>query len=299
MKFLTVMALAILIAGCTSHEKQQSNERAQVEIVKVQREAMARDVANQTQAEIAMYESLAQIAANSPESSDAIVLAIAMVANNRSKDDEGQPGIVTLREQKNEAVELTKALAPTVGGMLTQVGIAALTQQTSREQIRASRDIAVNQANQTANAIESVAGLGAAAVANVGDTITVSDNGFYNSGEYTTDSGNTTTTNNTTTTSTSIADSYNSSNETNTTDSYNSTDNSVSGNTYDYSQSTVTYGGEEMTLGSLLAFLQSTNKPYVLTIGDETYVYEGDGTDPVDIDCNQPQFSPSACVVDG
>ena len=100
MKFLCVMVTVICLTACTSLEKQQSNERAQVEIVKVQREAMARDVANQTQAEIAMYESLAQIAASSPESSDAVVLAIALVANNRSQEGE-QPGIVTLREQTN------------------------------------------------------------------------------------------------------------------------------------------------------------------------------------------------------
>lgn len=311
MKFLTVMVTAILFAGCTSLEKQQSNERAQVEIVKVQRDAMARDVANQTQAEIAMYESLAEIAATSPESSDAIVLAIAMVANNRS-ENEGQPGLVTLRENKNDAVELTKALAPTVGGLLTQVGIAALTQQTSREQIRANRDIAVNQANQTANAIANVAALGAAAANNSGDQITMTDQAWLNMGSYedndTTSTTTNTSTNTSTNTETNTSDSYNSSSETNTstnsetntTDSYNTTDNSVSGNTYDYSQSSVTYGGEEMTLASLIAFLQSTERPYVLTIGDETYTYEGDGeSDPVEVDCNQPQFSPSACVTDG
>lgn len=281
MKFLCVMAAAVFLAGCTSLEKQQSNERAQVEIVKVQREAMARDVANQTQAEIAMYESLAQIAANSPESSDAIVLAIAMVANNRSKD-EGQPGIVTLREQKNEAVELTKALAPTVGGLLTQVGIAALSQQTQREQIRATRDVQVNQANNTAAAIDSVATLGGIAASNAGDSITVTDSGFYNAGEYNQDSGNVTTTQ----TTTSIADAYN------TTDN-SVTDNSVMTTT---TNDTVTYAGQEMTLQSLLDFLQGTGRAYSLTLGDTVYTVNPDSGEPVQIDCGAPDFSPAPPV---
>jgi len=282
MKFLYVMASAIFLVGCTSLEKQQSNERAQVEIVKVQREAMARDVANQTQAEIAMYESLASIAANSPESSDAIVLAIAMVANNRSQG-EGKSGIIALREQKNEAVELTKALAPTVGGLLTQVGIAALSQKTQREQIRATRDVQVNQANQTASAIDSVATLGGIASSNAGDSITVTDNGFYNAGEYNTDSGNVSTTS----TTTSIADAYN------------TTDNSVTDNSVmTISTETVTYAGQEMTLQSLLDFLVSTGKAYELTIGSTVYTVDGDG-EPITIDCGAPDFSPSPPVCNG
>jgi len=282
MKFLYVMASAIFLVGCTSLEKQQSNERAQVEIVKVQREAMARDVANQTQAEIAMYESLASIAANSPESSDAIVLAIAMVANNRSQG-EGKSGIIALREQKNEAVELTKALAPTVGGLLTQVGIAALSQKTQREQIRATRDVQVNQANQTASAIDSVATLGGIASSNAGDSITVTANGFYNAGEYNTDSGNVSNTS----TTTSIADAYN------------TTDNSVTDNSVmTISTETVTYAGQEMTLQSLLDFLVSTGKAYELTIGSTVYTVDGDG-EPITIDCGAPDFSPSPPVCNG
>lgn len=296
MRFLTVMAGAIFLAGCTSLEKQQSNERAQVEIVKVQREAMASDVANKTQAEVAFYNSLAQIAAASPESSDAVVLAIAMVANNRSQD-EGQPGIVTLREQKNEAIELTKALAPTVGGLLTNVGLAALNTSVQRKQIAANAAVQIQDSNNDAAIVNSVAGLGTAAVNAVGDTITITDDAWVNMGSY--EDNDTTTTNTETNTSTNTETNTSTNTETNTTDSNNTstttttTDNSV----YTYTTAdTVSYGGEELTLGGLLAYLRGTGLAYSLTIGDDVYTVDGDG-EPTEINCwpqdGGPQFSPA------
>ncbi len=305
MKKLTI-ALVIALTGCTSLEKQQSNEKAQVEIIKVQREALAREESSRTQAQIALYESLAQIAASSPESADAAVLAIAMVGQGASESVSDGP-LVQLREQRNEAIELTKALAPTVGGVITNVGLAALNTSVQKRQISANAAVQITDSNNDAAIVNSVASLGSAAVGAVGDTINVTDQAWVNMGSYEdNDTTNTTTnvttnteTNTTTNTSTNTSTNTETNTSTNTTDSYNNTDNSVSGNTYDYSQSSVTYGGEEMTLASLLTFLQSTNKPYVLTIGDETYEYEGDGTDPVEIDCDKPQFSPSPCYADG
>lgn len=286
-----LLIAVLLMSGCTSLEKQQSNERAQVEIIKVQREALARQKSDEAKAQIALYESLARVAEIDPESADAAVIAMLIVGQGANEAGEAGP-LVQLREQRNEAIELTKALAPTVGGVLTNVGIAAINANTQRDQIEATRDVQINQANQTASAIASVAELGAVAATSAGDSITVTDNGWLNSGSYTDNDTTTTTTTSTTTNNTET--NTTTSTETNTTDSYNTTDNSVTGNDY-----SVTYGGETMTLGSLLAFLQSTGQAYSLTIGDDVYESEGDGGDPVEIDCNQPQFSPSACVVDG
>lgn len=287
MKKTTVLLTAVALSACTSLEKQQSNERAQVEIIKVQREALARQKSDEAKAQIALYESLARVAEIDPDSADAAVIAMLIVGQGANEAGEAGP-LVQLREQRNEAIELTKALAPTVGGVLTNVGIAAINANTQRDQIGATRDVQINQANQTASAIASVAELGAVAATSAGDAITVTDNGWYNSGSYADNDTTTSTTTSNTTSNTTT--STTTSTETNTTDSYNST----TGNDY-----SVTYGGETMTLGSLLAFLQSTGQAYSLTIGDDVYESEGDGGDPVEIDCNQPQFSPSACVVDG
>lgn len=332
-----ILIAVLLMSGCTSLEKQQSNERAQVEIIKVQREALAREKSSQAEAQIALYESLARVAEVDPESADVAVVAMLMVGQG-ANETSGTGPLVQLREQRNEAVELTKALAPTVGGVLTNVGIAAINANTQRDQIAATRDVQVNQANRTADAIASVATLGAVAANNAGDAITVADNGWLNTGSFadndttntTTTSTTSTTTSTTNSTETNTTDSYNSS-EANTSDSNNSTqtttnnttNNSTETNTSDSNNSTnttnttdsyntttdngvtgndysVTYGGETMTLDQLLAYLQSTGRAYSLTIGDDTYESEGNGddSDPVDIECGL-DFGPSACVVDG
>lgn len=267
MKIFILCLMAVTLAGCTSLEKQQSHEQAQVKIVSVQREAMAREMASQSQAQIALYENLARIAEASPESSDAIVLAMALVGNGANQDRSQAP-IIALQERRNEAIELTKALAPTVGGVLTSVGLAAINANVSREQVRATRDVSINDSNNDARIVEAVSGLGVAAVSNVGDNTTynMSDSAFLNNGENIHDSYNTTNTEETNTTTTTTTTST--------------------------ITETVTYGGQEMTLESLLAFLQSTGKAYELTIGSTVYTIDGDGQ-PETIDCSEPQFSPA------
>lgn len=314
-----ILIATLLLSGCTSLEKQQSNERAQVEIVKVQREAMAREESDRTKAQIALYESLAKIAESSPESADAAVLAMAMVGQGASEKSADGP-VVQLREQRNEAIELTKALAPTVGNVVSAVGMAAVNASVQKRQIAATAAVQIQDSNNDAAIVQSVASLGTAAVGAVGDNITVTDDAWVNMGSYqdndttntttnnTTNNTTSTATNNTTNTATSIADYYNSADdnstttnnttntETNTSDSNNTTDNSTTTTTTTTTDnSVVTYAGQEMTLDSLLAYLQGTGLAYSLTIGDTTYTIDGDG-DPVEVDCveeGEVGFGPS------
>lgn len=291
MKILIIAAF-VMLTGCTSIEKQQSNEKAQVEIVKVQRDALAREESSRTQAQIALYESLARIAEASPDNADAAVLAMAMVGQG-ADDTANRGAIIQLREQKNEGIELAKALAPTVGGVITNVGLAALNSSVQRGQIRANAQVQINDSNNDAAIVSSVADLGAAAVGAVGDTITISDDAWVNMGSYEDNDTTTTTTNTETNTTTNT--STNTETNTSTTDSNNTTttDNSV----YTYTTAdTVSYGGEELTLGGLLAYLRGTGLAYSLTIGDDVYTVDGDG-EPTEITCwpqdGGPQFSPS------
>lgn len=264
MKTTTVLLTAVALSACTSLEKQQSNEKAQVEIIRVQREALAREAQSQSDAQIALYQSLAQIAANSPESADAAVLAMALVGQGAS--DSGVPqGLVPLQEQRNEAIELTKALAPTVGGVITNVGMAALNASVSKASIRQQGAVQINDSNNDAAIVQSVSNLGVAAVGAVGDTITVTDDGLINMGSWTQDSYNTTETTTQTSTQTTTSTS------TDITDSYNTTDNSVT-NTDD--NSVVTYGGQEWTIRDLVEYLASTGEPYSIQIGEDTYTNE-------------------------
>lgn len=285
-----ILIAVLLLSGCTSLEKQQSNEQAQVAIVKVQREALAREESSRAQAQIALYESLAKIAEVSPDSADAAVLAMAMVGQGSNESSENAP-LLALREQRNEAIELTKALAPTLGGVITNVGLAAVNASVQKRQIAATAAVQIQDSNNDAAIVNSVANLGVAAVGAAGDAITVTDDAWVNMGSYTdNDTTTTTTTTNTETNTTTNA-------ETNTTtaDSNNTTttDNSV----YTYTTTdTVSYGGQELTLGGLLAYLKSTGLAYSLRIGGDVYTVDGDG-EPTEITCwpqdGGPQFSPA------
>ena len=259
-------------------------------IVKVQREALAREESSRAQAQIALYESLAKIAEVSPDSADAAVLAMAMVGQGSNESSENAP-LLALREQRNEAIELTKALAPTLGGVITNVGLAAVNASVQKRQIAATAAVQIQDSNNDAAIVNSVANLGVAAVGAAGDAITVTDDAWVNMGSYTdNDTTTTTTTTNTETNTTTNA-------ETNTTtaDSNNTTttDNSV----YTYTTTdTVSYGGQELTLGGLLAYLKSTGLAYSLRIGGDVYTVDGDG-EPTEITCwpqdGGPQFSPA------
>jgi len=293
-----ILIAVLLLSGCTSLEKQQSNEQAQVEIIKVQREALAREESSRTQAQIALYESLAKIAEVSPDSADAAVLAMAMVGQGANETSDDGP-LVSLREQRNEAIELTKALAPTVGNVVSAVGMAAVNASVQKRQIAATAAVQIQDSNNDAAIVESVASLGTAAVGAVGDNITVTDDAWVNMGSYADNDTTTTTTNtetNTTTnTETNTTTNTETNTETNTSDSNNTTttDNSV----YTYTTTdTVSYGGQELTLGGLLAYLKSTGLAYSLRIGGDVYTVDGDG-EPTEITCwpqdGGPQFSPA------
>ena len=292
-----ILIATLLLSGCTSLEKQQSNERAQVEIIKVQREALAREESDRTKAQIALYESLAKIAETSPESADAAVLAMAMVGQGASETSNDGP-LVQLREQRNEAIELSKALAPTIGNVVSAVGMAAVNASVQKRQIAANAAVQIQDSNNDAAIVQSVASLGTAAVGAVGDNITVTDDAWVNMGSYEDNDTTTNTTNTSTNTTTNTSTNTSTNTETNTSDSNNTTDNSTTTTTTTTTttdNSVVTYAGQEMTLDSLLAYLQGTGLAYSLTIGDTTYTIDGDG-DPVEVDCveeGEVGFGPS------
>ena len=289
MKTATLIT-AVLLAGCTSLEKQQSHERAQVEIVRVQREASAKEAEAASNAQIALYQSLVQLAAASPESADSAILAMALVGQGAA-DDNVQTPVIALQQQRNEAIEVLKVVTPTIGGVVTNVGMAALNASVSKASIRQQAAISINDSNNDARIVESVSQLGRSAVASVGDSYTVTDSGQLNTGTFTTntDSFNTTdmTTSTTTSTSNAVTDSYNSTDQSTTDNSV--TDNSVTDNT---DNSVVTYGGDEMTVRELIEMLKATGEPYAVRIGESTYT-DSDQSD--DSQTCVPTFSGYVC----
>ena len=268
MRALIFTSVAVL-AGCTSIEEKAQHNQAQIDIIKVQREAQRSEKEASAEARKELYKALAAVAQANPDQAGAVTVALAVQGLSGGEDGEATP-IVGLQASRNEALEWTQALAPIAGGVISTVGTAIINGNVQKRQIEATRDVQVNQANQTANAIASVAGLGATAVSNAGDSYA---GDYYSLTDSAIDNSQTTTT-------TAITDSYN-------------TDNSdQSTNTTNNDYSSVTYEGQEFSLPNLLSYLKNTGLAYNLTIGDTVYTVDGDG-DPVDIDCNEPQFSPA------
>jgi hypothetical protein len=273
---LFLAAAAVAMIGCTSTEQKQAHNEAQIRMIAVQREAQKAEREAAAEAQKELYRSLLGVAQADPSQSGVVAMALAFQGMQGVNSEQPRTPLVALQQQPNEALQWAQALAPVAGGVVSTLGTAIVSGNVQKRQIEATRDVQVNQANQTANAIASVAGLGEVAATNAGNTF---GGDYYALTDSAIDNSQTTTS-----TQTAITDSYN------TTDNSDNTNNSVT--SYDYSTSSTTYDGQEFTLPGLLQYLKTTGLAYNLTIGGTVYTVDGDG-DPVTIDCNEPQFSPA------
>jgi len=272
--------ICFLLAGCSSFEEKQAHNKAQIEIIKVQRDAQRSEKQADAEARKALYEALAEVAKANPDQAGAVTVALAV--QGITEEEDGATPIIGLQKAENTGLEIAKVVLPSVVNLATGLGVAAINADVAKTQSDNAARIQINDAQQDANIVNAVAGLGRTAVENGGTSISVSDNGYVNTGSYTDDN--------------SISDSYNTTdNSTNNID--NSVDNSdnstITDTTTTYEgDEYVTYEGREITLAGLLEYLQGTGLAYSLTIGDTTYTIDGDG-DPTEINCNEPQFSPA------
>jgi len=295
MKLITGIVCASVLAGCAT---SKGNERAaqhgadQIRMVAIQKEAQ-RDVATkQAQANAALYEALARVAESNPDHAPSVAVALAVIGvSGGQSGDDSDNRIVTLQQQQNTALEWTKALAPTVGGLVTGLGVAAINADVAKTQSDNSRRIQESSNATSASIVDAVASVGIANADRVGvqvggDYITATDQAVIDQSTATTTTSTTSSVSN----STEVSDSYNST-ETNTT----TTDTTTTTSTYDTaitSTTSLTYGGTEMTLGSLVEYLQGLGSPYSLTVGGEVVASSTSGEgETVTVDC-QFMFSP-------
>ena len=252
----TVVALvALLYTGCATemgNHRHAQHGRDQIELTRVQVESRERMALDRAQAQANWALAMAQVAQASPETADAIAVALAVSAVKGSSEETQGP-LVQLQRMENSALEWTKALLPTVGNVVTGVGIAAINADVTKRQSDNMRDIQINEDNvdqaqyeTLGNVASAVATFGTTAVQSSGGntttttTYSVADSGILDmstttsgdtiSGDTNTDSYNTsgdTNTDSYNTTGDTNADSYNTSGDTTTTtDSSDNSDNS-------------------------------------------------------------------------
>ena len=168
MKHLILIPI-IAMSACTSTQEKRDYRRSQVEVISTQVEARSRDNSAGAQARVALYEAMAEVARNAPDSADAI--AVAMAISSVQEESDTDTPIVQLHREQNEALEVVKAVAPSLIGVLGTVGTVALNADVAKTQSRNNAAIQINDSQQDARIVEAVAGLGAAASAQVGTSV--------------------------------------------------------------------------------------------------------------------------------
>ena len=275
MRLIAGAVAVVVLAGCATqkgNDRHAQHASDQIRIVAVQREAMVQEAQADAQTNTALVEALAEVARANPDHAPAVTVALAVIGVRGSGESGSDAPVVSLQQQRNEALEWAKVISPVAGGLVNTLGVAAINASVNKKQAEIGRDIQVNSQNAQVKVVEAVAGLGSAAANSVGtevagDYYSVTDQGSIDQSVNTSDSNNTTTTTETTTT----------------------TSTEVSLNT------TLNYDGQGMTLSDLITQLQNAGATYSIDIdGDGTPDVEGgDGDGPtIAINCDKPQFSP-------
>jgi hypothetical protein len=204
----------------------------------------------------ALVDALARVAEANPEQAPSVSVALAVIGVRGASDNGGDAPTVTLQQQKNEALEWTKALVPTVGGLVTGLGVAAINAEVQKNASDNNRDILLGDQAADRGIVEAVAGLGTAAANSVGtevagDFYQMSDSASVDNSTVTTTSEDTTTTNTTSTT--------------------------VSLNT------TLNYEGSEVTLSDLISSLNAAGASYSIDLNNDGIPEVSGGTDTADV----------------
>ena len=283
MRGIAAVAVLAVATGCATEKgnmRHSQHGADQVRIVAVQREAMVQEAKAESLTQQALVDALARVAEANPQHAPSVAVALAVIGVRGSQDKPSNTPIVSLQRPTNEALEWTKALAPTVGGLITGVGIAAINAETQRNASDNNKDILLGDQAADRGIVEAVAGLGGIAAAQTGisvggDYLQVSDNGSIDQSTTTDSSQNQTVT---------AQGDLNTGSQTD--DSFNSSAMGVE-------STPATYLGTTGTVQELIDYLANFGVPYTLTLNGAVVASSTTGTGtPITIDCNSVMFSP-------
>ncbi len=248
MKYLVLIPLFIL-GACSGAENKAAYRQAQIDMVRQQQQSRQAIATQRQAAEAAKWEHAAAIVAANPESADAF--AVAMAVSVVTQNSEEDAPVVTLQRESNEALEVVKAVAPALVGVIGQVGVAALNADVAKTQSDNNAAVQVNDRQQSARIVEAVAGLGVAASSQVGTSV---------GGDYYVSGGG-------------IDQSNSSVNSSNNPVDNSTTDNSTTDNAVSTSSETyTTNNGDELTLEEITKLITDGIEVTVIIDGEETPV---------------------------
>ena len=175
-KSLVTAGVVVALTGCTSAQEKREYRRSQVDVISSQVEARSRDNSADAAARAALYEAMAEVAKNAPDSADAIAVAMA-ISSVREESDTAGP-IVQLHREQNEALELAKAVAPTLINTVGTVAVAGYQASVNKTQSDNAAAVAIADSAANADVMRSVTqmatvGLGRDTLSVGGDYTTV------------------------------------------------------------------------------------------------------------------------------
>lgn len=231
MRALTAICTALLITGCATEKgnnRHAQHSADQIKMVAVQREARLKEKQAESTSNEKLFDSLAVVCQTSPENCSGVTVALALIGVQGTDGDRDAP-IVTLQQQRNETLEYVRVLAQPVSTLLAGVAVAGIQADVAKNASDNAAKVQIQDAVTDAAIIESVAGLGVAAVGAGGldvggDYYAVQDEGIIDQSVTTTTTTTTTNTetNTTTTSGDTNSDAYNTSGDTIDDDSLNS-----------------------------------------------------------------------------
>lgn len=208
MRGIAAVLALIAVTGCATqrgNDRHAQHAADQIRMVAVQREAQVQQTQAESATQVALVEALAEVAKANPEHAPSVTVALAVIGVRGSETASQDAPVLALQQQRNDALEWTKALAPTVGNLVSGLGVAAINASVTKNAQDANRDIMLGDQEQNARIVEAVAGLGNAAVGAGGvdvngDYYTLSDDSSLDQSTNTTTTTTSTETNTTTTT---------------------------------------------------------------------------------------------------
>ena len=157
----TIVAITVSGTGCASAsaklESKAGYRKAQVDAIRVQREA---DVVAQqalSAERVAMWNALSEAVKHNPESASNLAI-VAAVASSRSDSGTVTTGSVTTLTPEREVlpIDYVKALAGPLLTSATAVGISAITNETTRASINANRSVRIAEVGVDAATIGAI-----------------------------------------------------------------------------------------------------------------------------------------------
>ena len=255
---IIALSIGAVLAGCTSAEQKQDYRDAQVQVIGAQVSGRTEQDKANASARAALYQAMAEVAKNAPDSADAIAVAMAVASVQEEADSSG--AIVQLHREQNEAVELTKAIAPALIGTLGTVAVAGYQASVSKNNSDNAAIVALGDSAADASIMQSVTEMAA---------IGLSQNSVSVGGDYTTvgnDMDQSVTTSSTNT-------------ETNTTTDTNTETSSVSTVTDSYNETIYqTSEGTNVSLADIEALIANGIAVTVIIDGEEVEVTQCDDT---------------------